>query len=130
MAPLASEQDTPEGPFIWLAVNDIVWTEVSRIADEKYIYEPRRGPPIEVPLLAFLDDGIYLNSSHEGKQRVFDGISRLYSLLGLERNRGKCFAAETDPERGRDRQHPQIKPYLSTWVGRVALGPRARAWAT
>ena len=36
------KQGTPEGSFIWLAVNDVVWTEVSRIADEKYHYEPRR----------------------------------------------------------------------------------------
>ena len=61
------KQDTPEGPFIWMAVNDIVWTEVSRIAHEKYIYEPWRGPPVEVLLLAFVDDGIDLNSSHGGR---------------------------------------------------------------
>ena len=112
------KQGTPEGPFIWLAVNDIVWTEVSRIADEQYIYEPRRGPPIAVPLLAFVDDGIYLNSSHEGRQRVLDATSRLYSLLGLERNGEKCFATEIDPGKGRDRLHPTEKPYISTWVDR------------
>ena len=43
------KQDTPEGPFIWLTVNDIVWTEVSEISEEKYHYEPRCGPPVGSP---------------------------------------------------------------------------------
>ena len=71
------KQGTPEGAFIWIAVNDIVWTEVSRIAHEKYIYEPRRGSPIEAPFFAFVDDGIYLNSSHEDRQLVLNGTSGL-----------------------------------------------------
>ena len=57
---------------------------------------------IHVPLLAFVDDGVYLIRSHEGQQTVLNATSRLYSLLGLERNEEKCFAAELDPERGRD----------------------------
>ena len=85
------KQGTPEGPFIWLAVNDIVWIEVSRIANESYIYEPRRGLPVGVPLLAFVNDGIYLTSSHQGRQRVLDITSRLYSLLGLGRNGEKSL---------------------------------------
>ena len=71
------KQVAPEGPFIWLAVNDIVWTDVSRIADERYIYEPRRGLPVGVHLLAFVDDGIYLNSSRRGRHLVLDCISRM-----------------------------------------------------
>ena len=99
-------------------VNDIVWTEVNLIAYEKYHYEPRRGQLIGVPLITFVDDGIYLNTNHEGRQQVLDDTFRMYSLLGLERNGGKCFAAEINPERRRDRQHPQQKPYISTWVDR------------
>ena len=30
------KQGTPEGPFVWLAVNDIVWTEVDRISTDQY----------------------------------------------------------------------------------------------
>ena len=110
--------DTPEDPFIWLTVNDIVWTEVSRIAHEKYHYEPRRGQLIGAHLLAFVDDGIYLNANHEGRQRALDSTSRLHSLLGLGRNDEKCFAAEIDPERGHYRQHLRQKPHISTWVDR------------
>ena len=95
------KQGTPEGPFIWLAVNDIVWTEVSRIADEKYVYEPRRGRPIAAPLITFADDGICLNNRHMGRQLVLNSTSRLYSLLGLERNGEKCFAAEIYPDSDR-----------------------------
>ena len=90
---------------------------MSRIADERYIYEPRRGLPVGVPLLAFVDDGIYLNSSHQGRQQVLDSTSKLYSPLGLERSGEKCFSAEIYPEKGPDCQHPQA-PYISTWVER------------
>ena len=55
------KQGTPEGPFVWLAVNDIVWTEVERTSTETYQYEARKGPQISVPLLAYVDDGIYLS---------------------------------------------------------------------
>ena len=99
-------------------MNVIIWTEVSRIADEKYIYEPRSDPPVGVPLLAFVDDGIYLNNSHQGRQRVLDSISRLYSILRLGRNGEKCFSAEIDPGRGRDGQHPRQAPHIRTWVDR------------
>ena len=98
-------------------MNDIVWTEVSRIADEKYIDEPWRGLPVGVPLIAFVDDGIHLNSSHQDRQRVFGSTSGLYSLLRLERNGEKCFSTEIDPGKGPDRQHPQA-PYISNWVER------------
>ena len=30
------KQGTPEGPFVWLAVNEIVWTEVARISTEAF----------------------------------------------------------------------------------------------
>ena len=76
-----------------MAVNDIVWTEVSLIAGGQYIYEPRRGRPIAVPLLAFVDDGIYPINGHRGRQRALDSTSRLYSLIGLECNGEKCFTA-------------------------------------
>ena len=45
------------------------------------------------PLLAFVDDVIYLNSNRQGRQEVIDVTSRLYSMLGLERNGAKCFSA-------------------------------------
>ena len=102
-------------------MNDIVWIEFSRIAYEKYHYESRRDQLIGLighPLLAFADDGINLNASHEGWQQVLGGTSRLYSLLGLGQNGEKYFAAEIYPERGRGRQHPRQKPYISTWVDR------------
>ena len=71
------KQGTPEGPFIWLAANDIVWAGWSQISTEQYHYEPRYRGAIGVPLLAFVDGGIYLSRSNRG---------RLYSLLGLEIN--------------------------------------------
>ena len=40
------KQGTPEGPFIWLAVNDIVWTEVERVSTGQYRYETRHQEPI------------------------------------------------------------------------------------
>ena len=58
------KQGTPEGPFVWLAANDIVWTKVERISTEAYQYEARKGPQISVQLLSFVDGGIYLNRSH------------------------------------------------------------------
>ena len=58
---------------------------------------------ISVPLLAFVDGGIYLNRSHDGRQFVLNVTSMLYSLLGLERNGERFFAAELDPERTRTR---------------------------
>ena len=79
------KQGTSEGPFIWLAVNDIVWTEVSRIYTDQYHYAPRHRGAIGVPLLASADDGIYLSRSHPGRQKFLDGTSSPYSLLGLER---------------------------------------------
>ena len=112
------KQDTPEGPFIWLAGNDIAWTEVERVSTELYRYETRHQGAIGVPLLAFVDDEIYLNSSHQGRQDVLGVASRLYSLLGLERNGEKCFSAEIDPEGERSPQLPREKPYISTWVNR------------
>ena len=87
-------------------------------ADEKYHYEPRRGQLIGVPLLAFVDGGIYINASHGGRQMVLGDTSRLYSLLGLGRNEEKFSAAEIDPERGCDRHHPRQKPYISPWADR------------
>ena len=112
------KQGTPEGPFVWLAVSDIVWTEVERISTEAHQYEARKGPQISVPLLAFVGGGIYLNRSHEGRQFVLNVASMLYSLLGLERNGEKCFAVELDPEWDRTKRPPkQEPPYISTWVG-------------
>ena len=35
------KQGTPEAPFIWLAVNDIVWTEVERVSTEQHRDEAR-----------------------------------------------------------------------------------------
>ena len=76
------KQGTPEGPFVWLAVNDIVWTEVVRISTEAYQYEALKGTQISAPLLAFVDDGMYLRRSHEGRHMVLNETSNLYSLLG------------------------------------------------
>ena len=81
------KQGTPEGRFSWLAVSDIVWTEVSRSAHKRYHYESRCGQLIGAPLLAFVDDGIYLNASHEGRRRVLDGTSRLHKLNGFSKRR-------------------------------------------
>ena len=104
---------------MWLAVNDIVWTEVERISNEAYQYEARKGAPIDVPLLAYVDDGIYLNRSHEGRQFILNETSKLYSLLGLERNGEKCFAAELDTTTGGTMRPPEkTPPYISTWVAR------------
>ena len=80
------KQGTPEGPFIWLAVNDTVWTEVELVSTEQYRYETRHQGDTGVPLLAFVNDGICLNSSHQDRQEVLGVTSRLHSLLGLERN--------------------------------------------
>ena len=65
-----------------------------------------------------MDHGIYLNSSHQGRQETLDVTSRLYSLLGLERNGGKCFSAEINPEGEQNPNIPREKPYISTWVDR------------
>ena len=114
------KQGTPQGPFVWLAVSDIVWTAVERISTEVYQYEARKGPQIGVPLPAFVDDGIHLNRGHDGRQFVLNVTSMLYSLLGLERNGEKCFAAELDPERDRGKRPPPRRepPYISTCLGR------------
>ena len=77
-----------------LAVNDIVWTEVERISTEAYQYEARKGPQIGVPLLAFADDGIYLNRSHGGRQFVLNVTSMLHSLLGLEKGTAKSASQQ------------------------------------
>ena len=61
---------------------------------------------IGVFLLAFVDDAIYLNSSHRGRQAVLDVTSGLCLLLGFERHGGKCFSAEIDPEGGRTPNYP------------------------
>ena len=48
---------------------------------------------------------------------VLNATSKLYSLLWFERNGGKCFAVELDPERDRDpRCQNRESPYISTWV--------------
>ena len=57
-----------------------------RISTDAYRCEARKGPQISVPLLAYVDDGIYLNRSHEGGKFVLNETSKLYSLLGLERH--------------------------------------------
>ena len=80
------KQGTPEGPFVWLTMNDMVWVGLVRISSEAYQYEARKGPQISAPPLAFADDGIYLNRSHDGRQFVLNVTSMLYALLGLERN--------------------------------------------
>ena len=69
-----------------MAVNDIVWTEVEQVSTEQYRYETRHQEDIGIPLLAFVDDGIYLNSRHRDRQEILDVTFRLYSLLGFERN--------------------------------------------
>ena len=48
---------------------------------------------------------------------MLDGTSKLYSLLGLEWNGRKSFAAELSPEGGRVHHHSKHEPpYISTWV--------------
>ena len=65
-----------------------------------------------------MDDGIYLNSSHQDRQEILDVTSRLYSLPGLQRNGEKCSSAEIDPEGEQNLNPPREKPYISTWVDR------------
>ena len=82
-------------------------------------HEARKGVQPAVPLLASVDGGIYLSRSHEERQMVLNETSKLYSLLGLERNGGKSFAVELDPERASGRHCPNREPpYISTWVER------------
>ena len=35
------KQGTPEGPFVWLAVNNIMWTEVELVSSKQCRYETR-----------------------------------------------------------------------------------------
>ena len=70
-----------------------------------------------------MDDGIYLNSSHQDGQEILDVTPRLYSLLGLERNGGTCFSAGIDPEGEQNPNLPREKPYISTWVDRDSTSP-------
>ena len=46
----------------------MVWAEVIRISTEACLYETRHGAPISLPLLAFVNDDIYLSRIHEGRQ--------------------------------------------------------------
>ena len=44
------KQGTPGGPFSWLAVNNIVWTEVSRVPTEQYHSARELSGPLCSPL--------------------------------------------------------------------------------
>ena len=55
--------------------------------------------------------------------RVADGVPvcacrRVYPSYRVRAYGEKYFAAEIDPDRGRDRQHPRQTPYINTWVNR------------
>ena len=119
------KQGSPEGPFIWLAINDIIWSWMDKtngdnpdpydktglkVNKEELGYEYNDGgTAFFTSLLAFVDDGIYLNSSWQARQLTLNHTSILYAMLGLDRNGSKCFETASNGE------EPQIKPFMLTY---------------
>ena len=56
---------------MWMAVNDMAWSEMTRISEEAYNYDTKESGPLRVPLstglLAFVDGGIYNSRTMESR---------------------------------------------------------------
>ena len=68
-----------------------------RISTGAHQYEARKGPQVSVSLLTFVDDGINVSINQERMQFVLNATSKLYFLLGLERNGGGALQPSSTP---------------------------------